>query len=270
MSNSAQRYSGHGDRGVKGTGKRSNRNTNNRENKKNHVGGSEPKQKWEEDRQQRGKAIHIQPKNQHQDQFLKSMRQNVITIGTGSAGTGKSYLACRYAASELLAGNIEKIVITRPYVAVSGRTTGFKPNSDLEKLRPFVLPLIGYLSDVLGKGMVEEQLLLADKIELAPLESIRGRSFDNCIVIVDESSNTTVGEIQALTTRLGENCRLVCIGDNAQTDTRENGLKWFEGVVTKHYIPDVGVIRFNHDDIVRSEMVKQLVIAFEREGGYVS
>ena len=184
--------------------------------------------------------------------------------------TGKSYLACRYAASELLAGNIEKIVITRPYVAVSGRTTGFKPNSDLEKLRPFVLPLIGYLSDVLGKGMVEEQLLLADKIELAPLESIRGRSFDNCIVIVDESSNTTIGEMQALTTRLGENCRLICIGDNAQTDTRENGLKWFESVVAKHYIPDVGVVRFNHDDIVRSEMVKQLVIAFEREGGYVS
>ena len=176
MSQSAMRYSGHGDRGVKGSGKRGTRNTNNRENKKNHVGGSEPKQKWEEDRQQRGKAIHIQPKNQHQDQFLKSMKQNIITIGTGSAGTGKSYLACRYAASELLAGNIEKIVITRPYVAVSGRTTGFKPNSDLEKLRPFVLPLIGYLSDVLGKGMVEEQLLLADKIELAPLESIRGRS----------------------------------------------------------------------------------------------
>ena len=270
MSNNALRFSGHGDRGVKGRGKKGDRNTNDRENKKNHVGESVPKQKWEEDRVERGKAIHIQPKNFHQEQFLKSMRDNIISIGTGSAGTGKSYLACRYAASELLVGNITKIVITRPYVAVSGRTTGFKPNSDLEKLRPFVLTLIGYLSDVLGRGMVEEQLLLADKIELAPLESIRGRSFDNCIVIVDECSNTTIGEMQALSTRLGENCRLVCIGDNAQTDTRENGLKWFEDVVTKHYIPDVGVVRFNHDDIVRSNMVKQLVIAFEREGGYVS
>lgn len=270
MSNNALRYSGHGDRGVKARGKRGDRDTNNRENKKNHVGGCEPKQKWEEDRQQRAKAIHIQPKNLHQEQFLKSMRKNIITIGTGSAGTGKSYLACRYAASELLAGNIEKIVITRPYVAVSNRTTGYKPGEDLDKLRPFVLPLLGYLSEVLGKGMVEEQLELADKIELAPLESIRGRNFENAILIVDEAANTTIGEIQALTTRIGENCRIFCIGDCAQSDTRENGLKWFEDLVIKHYIPDVGVIRFNHDDIVRSEMVKQLVIAFEREGGYVS
>jgi len=270
MSNNAQRYSGHGDRGVKGRGKKGDRNTNNRENKVNHVGNSEPKQKWEEDRVERGKAIHIQPKNFHQEQFLKSMRQNIITIGTGSAGTGKSYLACRYAASELLAGNIRKIIITRPYVAVSNRTTGYKPGEDLDKLRPFVLPLLGYLSEVLGKGMVEEQLFLADKIELAPLESIRGRNFENAILIVDEAANTTIGEIQALTTRIGENCRIFCIGDCAQSDTRENGLKWFEDLVIKHYIPDVGVVRFNHDDIVRSEMVKQLVIAFEREGGYVS
>lgn len=270
MSNNANRYGGHGDRGVKGRGKKGDRNTNNRENKVNHVGNSEPKQKWEEDRVERGKAIHIQPKNFHQEQFLKSMRQNIITIGTGSAGTGKSYLACRYAASELLAGNIRKIIITRPYVAVSNRTTGYKPGEDLDKLRPFVLPLLGYLSEVLGKGMVEEQLVLADKIELAPLESIRGRNFENAILIVDEAANTTIGEIQALTTRIGENCRIFCIGDCAQSDTRENGLKWFEDLVIKHYIPDVGVVRFNHDDIVRSEMVKQLVIAFEREGGYVS
>ena len=270
MSNNANRYGGHGDRGVKGRGKNGDRNTNNRDNKVNHVGNSEPKQKWEEDRVERGKAIHIQPKNFHQEQLLKSMRKNIITIGTGSAGTGKSYLACRYAASELLAGNIRKIIITRPYVAVSNRTTGYKPGEDLDKLRPFVLPLLGYLSDVLGKGMVEEQLLLADKIELAPLESIRGRNFENAILIVDEAANTTIGEIQALTTRIGENCRIFCIGDCAQSDTRENGLKWFEDLVIKHYIPDVGVVRFNHDDIVRSEMVKQLVIAFEREGGYVS
>lgn len=270
MSQSALRYSGHGDRGVKGRGKRNDRNTNNRDNKKNGVGGSEPKQKWEEDRVARGKAIHIQPKNLNQELFLKSMKENIISIGSGSAGTGKSLLACVYAASELLAGNIEKIVITRPYVAVSGRTTGFKPNTDLEKLRAFVLPMLGYLSDVLGRGMVEEQLQLADKIELAPLESIRGRNFDNAIVILDEASNTTIGEMQAVTTRLGENCRLICIGDCAQQDTRDNGLKWFEGLVQKHNIPDIGVTRFTHKDIVRSGMVKQLVIAFEKEGGYVS
>lgn len=243
----------------------SNRNYRQEIGDKTHV-----KAKWEDDRVNRGKAIHIQPKTRNQELFLKSMRENIITIGSGSAGVGKSFLACYYAASELLSGNIQKIVITRPYVAVSGRTTGFKPNTDLEKLRAFVLPMIGYLSEVLGKGMVEEQLQLADKIELAPLESIRGRSFDNCILIVDECSNTTIGEIQAISTRLGENCRCVMIGDCAQSDTKHNGLEWFTNLVQKHYIQDIGVVRFNHDDIVRSGMVKQLVIAFEREGGYVS
>lgn len=228
------------------------------------------KEKWVNDRSLKAQQLHIQPLNQNQEKFLKSMRENVISIGSGSSGTGKSYLACRYAASELLAGNIKKIVITRPYVAVSGRTTGFKPNTDIEKLRGFVLPLLGYLGEVLGTEYVEQQLQLADKIELAPLESIRGRNFDDCILISDESSNMTVGEFQALSTRLGKNTRWFCIGDNAQTDTRENGLRWFENLVTKHYISNVGMVKFDHNDIVRSGMVKELVIAFEKEGGYKS
>lgn len=223
------------------------------------------KSKWEEDRLDRGKAIHIQPKNLNQEIMLKSMRENIITVATGSAGVGKSLLMCYYAASELLAGNIRKIVITRPYVATAGRTTGFKPSTDLEKLRSFVLPMIGYLSDVLGKGMVEEHLQHNDKIELAPLESIRGRSFDDCIILVDESSNMTITEVQAITTRLGENCRLVLSGDGFQSDTRDNGLKWFETLVKRHKISDIGVVKFTHDDIVRSGMVKELVIAFEND-----
>lgn len=228
------------------------------------------KVKWGEDKLTKGKSLHIQPKTVNQDLFLTSMRSNIITVGSGSAGTGKSYLSCYYAASELLAGNIEKIVITRPYVAVAGRTTGFKPNTDIEKLRGFVLPMLGYLSDVLGREFVENQIQSFDKVELAPLESIRGRSFDNAIIISDESSNMTIGEVQALATRLGENTRWVCIGDNAQTDTKANGMKWFEYLVDKHNIPDVGIVKFNHDDIVRSGMVKELVIAFEKEGGYSS
>ena len=243
----------------------SNRNYRQEIGDKTHV-----KAKWEDNRVNHGKAIHIQPKTRNQELFLKSMRENIITIGSGSSGTGKSFLVCYYAASELLAGNIQKIVITRPYVAVSGRTTGFKPNTDIEKLRAFILPMLGYLYEVLGKNMVEQNIALADKIELAPLESIRGRSFDNAIIISDESSNMTIGEIQALATRLGQNTRWFCIGDSAQSDTKHNGLKWFQNLVEKHYISNVGVVKFDHNDIVRSGMVKELVIAFENEGGYQS
>lgn len=223
------------------------------------------KPKWEEYRLEKSKAIHIQPKNFNQELMLISMRENIITVATGSAGVGKSLLMCYYAASELLVGNIRKIVITRPYVATAGRTTGFKPSTDLEKLRSFVLPMIGYLSDILGRAVVEEHLLHNDKIELAPLESIRGRSFDDCIILVDESSNMTIAEVQAITTRLGENCRLVLSGDGFQSDTQDNGLKWFEALVKRYKISDIGVVKFTHDDIVRSGMVKELVIAFEND-----
>lgn len=268
MSYKANRYSD--TESVKARGKRNNRNTNNKANKVNQVVDSTPKPKWEQDRQSRSERLQILPKTTNQTKMLDSMKSNVITVGTGSAGTGKTFMACRYAALELLAGNIRKIVITRPYVAVSGRTTGFKPDSDLEKLRAFIQPMLNELYEVLGKGMVEQHLADADKVELAPFESIRGRSFDNTIIIVDEASNTTVGEIQAITTRIGENSKLILIGDNAQTDTSENGLRWFEYLVNKHKIPFVGTARFTHDDIVRSSMVKALVIAFEKEGGYKS
>lgn len=250
---------------------RESRSNNTRKNKVEGIGSSVPKPKWEDSRQQQAKAIHIQPKNFNQDLLLRSLRENTITIGSGSAGTGKSLVSCYSAANMLLSGEVRKIVITRPYVAVSGRTTGFKPNTDLEKLRGFVLPMIGYLSDVLGKNMVEQQLLLSDKIELAPLESIRGRSFSDSFIIVDEAQNTTIGEIQAITTRLGEGSRMAILGDNSQSDmqVRDNGLSWFENLVVKHRISDIGVVHFTKDDIVRSGMVKELIIAFEKEGGYL-
>lgn len=250
----------------------SGRDINKRKNKASGEYQAEPKPKWVEDRAERSKGVHIQPLNEHQQQLLDSFEANYITIGTGSAGTGKTMLACYYAAKELLAGNISKIVITRPYVAVSNRTTGFKPKDDLEKLRGFVLPMIGYLSEILTVNVVEAELQKSGRIELAPLESIRGRNFDNAIIIVDESSNTTIGEVQAITTRVGKNCKLIMIGDNAQTDMpdKNNGLLWFEKLCRKHNISSVGIIKFNHDDIVRSDIVKELIIAFEQEGGYVS
>lgn len=250
-----------------GRQRESGRNINRRALRQQCVYDKAPKQKFVEERVERAKAIHIQPKNPRQKSFLQSLRYNTITIGSGSAGTGKSMLSCYYAASELLAGNIQKIVITRPYVAVSGRTTGFKPNTDIDKLRAFVLPMLGYLYNTLGKGMVEEHIKNYDKVELAPLESIRGRDFKDTIIIVDEAQNCTIDEIKAISTRLGENCRLILIGDNSQSDMNlhQNGLNWFEYILREYQISDTGVIKFTSEDIVRSGMVKELVIAFEKE-----
>lgn len=225
------------------------------------------KHKWVEDRVERSK-ITVVAKTQNQKLMIQSVERNTVTIASGSAGTGKSLVACYLAANALLGGEVQKIVITRPYVALANRTTGFKPSTDLEKLRGFLLPMLGYLGDVLGKGMVEMQIGQADgKVELAPLESLRGRSFDNAMIICDESQGLLPAEVQALVTRLGENSRIIFCGDAMQRDVREDqcGLLYLERIIQKYNIQNCGIIKFTKDDVVRSGICKEFVIAFDRE-----
>lgn len=225
------------------------------------------KPKWVEDRVERSKTTVV-AKTQNQKLMIQSIERNTVTIASGSAGTGKTFLACQMAANALLGGEVQKIVISRPYVALANRTTGFKPSTDIEKLRGFVLPMLGYLGDVLGKGMVEMHITTPDgKVELAPLESLRGRSFDNSIILVDESQCLLPAEVQALVTRLGENSRIIFCGDAMQRDVREDqcGLLYLERIIRKYDIPDCGIIKFTKEDVVRSGICKEFVVAFDRE-----
>ena len=228
---------------------------------------SAQKHKWEVDRQMRGKQ-HVQTLTTKQDSLLRAIESSTVILATGSSGTGKTYIACNAAANMLLSGEIKKIVITRPYVALANRTTGFKPSTDLEKLRGFILPMLAYLGEALGHGMVDEHIQSRDgKIELAPLESLRGRSFDNTIVIVDEFQNTLPDEVNALVTRIGVNSKIVFCGDPVQRDTPESkcGALYLEKLIRKHNIPDCSIVKFNAEDIVRSGICKHFVIAIDKE-----
>lgn len=247
--------------------KRFERNSNRKSRKAEGTSTHQPKPKWEQEREVRG-SQHIQTLTSKQDEMLQSCEYNTVTVASGSSGTGKSYIACRYAAKQLLAGEIKKIVITRPYVALANRTTGFKPSTDLEKLRGFVLPMLHYLGEVLGKGMVEEHLHSIDgKIELAPLESLRGRSFDNTIIVVDESQNCVPDEINALVTRIGINSKMIFCGDPVQKDMPESkcGLIYLERLIKRHNIDECGIITFRPEDCVRSGICKAFTIAINRD-----
>jgi phosphate starvation-inducible PhoH-like protein len=224
------------------------------------------KPKWEESLYAKPKPIATKTKNQAL--FLQSIKANTLTVGSGSSGSGKSYLACYHAANELLLGNTKKIIISRPYVALAGRTTGFKPSTDIEKLRGFVLPMLTYLGQVLGKAMVELEILTPDgKVELAPLESLRGRSFDNAIIIIDESQCLLPEEVEAIVTRVGENSKIIFCGDPVQRDVKEDkcGLLYLERIIHKHNISNCGIIKFTSEDCVRSGLCKEFVQAFDKE-----
>lgn len=208
------------------------------------------------------------PKNDKQSNLLEALKYNSLIVAQGSAGTGKTLIACWHAAKKLHFGDISKVVLIRAYQPLAGRTIGFLPGELEEKLMPYYQQMIDYFQDYLGKGSTD--IHIKNKtIEICSLETIRGRSWDNTIVIVDESQNLFVPEIQALVTRLGENSQMIFCGDNSgiQTDVKKgmDGLTYLEKVVTKYNISDTAFITFTRDEIVRSGLTKEFVIAFEEE-----
>lgn len=208
----------------------------------------------------------LQPRNEAQKLFMEALKYDTVVVCSGSAGAGKTLLACSHAARKLHFGDIRKIVLIRAYQPLAGRSVGFLPGSQTEKLLPYYQQMVDYLVDFLGKGTVDIHLTQGS-IEICSLETIRGRSWDNCIVIVDEAQNLFVPEIQALCTRIGENCQMILCGDKTQTDVKNgmNGLEYLEKLTARYGIQGVEFVVFTRDDICRSGITKEFVIAFEEE-----
>ncbi len=215
---------------------------------------------------QRNEFPQLHPKNENQKLFLEALKYDTMIVGEGSAGAGKTLLACWHSAKKLHYGDIRKVILLRAYQPLAGRTTGFIPGDFLSKLTPFYQQMIDYFEDYLGKATTQIHLTQGT-IEICSLETIRGRSWDNAVVIVDESQNLFIPEVQALCTRLGENSQMIFCGDNIQSDVKNgmNGLQYLKKLVDKYSIPEVSFIKFTKDDICRSGITKSFVIAFEDE-----
>ena len=198
----------------------------------------------------------------------EALKYNTIVVAQGSAGVGKTLLACYHAAKKLHYGDIKKIILIRAYQPLAGRTIGMLPGDSDQKLLPFYQQMIDYFEDFLGKATTE--IHIKNKtIEICSLETIRGRSWSDAIIIVDESQSLFVPEVQALTTRIGENAQMIFCGDNTgnQTDVKNgmDGLTYLNKIVQKYNIPDCQFITFTRDQICRSDVVRDFVIAFEEE-----
>lgn len=182
----------------------------------------------------------------------------------GPAGTGKTYVTATFAADLYTLKEIDKIVITRPHVAV-GKDIGYLPGSLEEKTYPWALPVLDVLTKHLGKGAVETGIKNGN-IEMAPLALMRGRSFDNAFIIVDETQNITAHELKMLLTRVGEGSKIVLNGDVQQSDLKEaDGLSKVIHLAKKHML-DVPIVEFGVDDIVRSGICADWVKVFMKEG----
>ena len=201
----------------------------------------------------------VKPLNYIQEEYLRAIHENEIIFGIGSAGTGKTYIAATYAAGELFHRRIQKIILTRPNVE-TGRGLGFLPGTLEEKYAPYLDPFDQVFTRSLGKGFYEYALKNKD-IEPKPLGFMRGATFDNCIVLVDEAQNATKEEMKMLLSRIGKNCKMIISGDVDQSDIPDSGLA--DAVNRLGNIRGIETVRFMDTDIVRSRLCKEIIIAYK-------
>lgn len=200
----------------------------------------------------------VKPLNYVQGEYLEAIRNNDVVFGIGSAGTGKTFVAASYAAGELFHRRISKIILTRPNVE-TGRGLGFLPGELEEKYAPYLQPFEEIFKRCLGTSFYE-YAVKAKNIEAKPLGFMRGSTFDNCIVLADEMQNGTKEEMKMLLSRIGKNCKMIFSGDTEQADIDNSGLD--DATRRLEGIPGIEVVRFMDDDIVRSKMCKQIIIAY--------
>lgn len=239
------------------------RNRENRGEKRRKESGSllSPELHLEADEiKHRGSKEPIKPKTDNQAAYLNSIQHNNLTFALGPAGTGKTYIAAAHAADLLREKKIEKFIITRPAVE-AGESLGFLPGEMEEKFEPYFAPVRDILAERLGSGHLEA-LLRNKRIEVKPLAFMRGSTFKNAFVLLDEAQNTTPAQMKLFLSRIGEHAKLSVNGDLKQMDIRgKSGL--YDAVQRCSHINQVGVIRFDRSDIVRSGIAQAIVEAYE-------
>jgi phosphate starvation-inducible PhoH-like protein len=200
----------------------------------------------------------VKPLNYIQETYLNAIKHNTIIFGVGSAGTGKTYVAASYAAKQLYNREVDKIILTRPNIE-TGRGLGFLPGTLEEKYQPYLEPFDSIFNKTLGRGFYE-YCIKAKTIEPRPLGFMRGTTFENCIVLLDEAQNCTKTELKMLLTRIGKNCKIVVSGDTDQCDIEDSGLE--DAIKRLDHIEGIEVVRFLDSDIVRSRMCKSIIMAY--------
>jgi phosphate starvation-inducible protein PhoH and related proteins len=209
-----------------------------------------------------GKKV-LAPKTVNQRRYVDAIEHHDLTFGIGPAGTGKTYLAVAMAVSAFLNKRVSRIVLTRPAVE-AGERLGFLPGTLQEKVDPYLRPLYDALFDMMDAEKVEK-LIERNTIEIAPLAFMRGRTLNDCFIILDEAQNTTAEQMKMVLTRQGFNSKMVVTGDQTQIDLptgKRSGL--FEAVDVLRGVEGIAFVSFDDRDVVRHTLVQRIVKAYER------
>ena len=199
-----------------------------------------------------------------QDAYLRAMKRNELVFAEGPAGTGKTWLAVGHAVSLIEQGVVERMILSRPAVE-AGERIGFLPGDMRDKVDPYLRPIYDALYDFMEARNVE-RALQTGMIEIAPLAFMRGRTLTNAVVLLDEAQNTTSMQMKMFLTRLGEGSRMIITGDPTQIDLppqQKSGL--VEAVKLLSGVDGIGHVLFREADVVRHDLVRRIVKAYEDE-----
>jgi phosphate starvation-inducible PhoH-like protein len=211
-----------------------------------------------------GAFSKVYPRTENQALYLRGLSTHDIGVAVGPAGTGKTYLAVAWALREILSKARRKLVLTRPVVE-AGESLGFLPGDLGQKINPYLRPLYDAMEALVPFDVVR-RLEENHTIEIAPLAYMRGRSLNNCVVILDEAQNTTKEQMKMFLTRLGEGSVAVITGDVTQIDLprkSESGLVHALSILSS--IDDIFICRMDGRDVVRNPLVRKIIEAYESE-----
>ena len=209
------------------------------------------------------KGRPVKGKTLGQKKYLEAIRSNLVTIGVGPAGTGKTYLAVACAVAAFRAKEINRIILTRPAVE-AGEKLGFLPGDLQNKVDPYLRPLYDALFDMLGTDTYQKYLERGN-IEVAPLAFMRGRTLDDSFIILDEAQNTTPEQMKMFLTRIGFNSRVVVNGDITQIDLpagKRSGLK--DAIQILEHVDGIASVFLTSADVVRHELVQRIINAYDK------
>ena len=208
------------------------------------------------------KKRKIIPRSENQKKYFELLNNKDIVFTDGPAGTGKTFIAVAKAVSSLHEDKIKKIILSRPAVE-AGEKLGFLPGDLKEKVDPFLRPIYDALYEMLPYDQVEKKIS-NNVIEIAPIAFMRGRTLEDCFIILDEAQNTTRTQMKMFLTRLGRNSQMVIVGDSTQIDLvskDDSGFIDASEKLTK--INDIGFIILQEKDVVRHDVVRKIINAYE-------
>ncbi len=211
----------------------------------------------------------VYPKTTRQAEYIHKIKTHELVFCLGPAGTGKTYIAVADALRQLLSHEVRKMVLTRPVVE-AGENLGFLPGDLEQKIHPYIRPLYDAMESLIPVDTIR-RLEESGMIEVAPLAYMRGRSLQDAVIILDEAQNTTREQMKMFLTRLGQGSRAIITGDPTQVDLPRSVLSGLgHAVHVLRNVPDIAIIMLENRDVVRSQLVKKIVQAYEQEENTIS